>query len=1047
MNDIRKPPSQEMKQPFRKMHEIRRQQTLNRLLFGSIMITGVILISMLIVNFVHPDAVSDSNLARLIQAGIILMAVLFVIAFLNRHGSSLAARIIFNIVIFLGIFLGDTPEQILHGRSLLYFILPVIAAGVLFHPRAGYIAAAICGLTISILSVTLNLDLPDIPAVFFLFLVAFVVEQSTSSLERSVEGLNLAKQTLQEQEERFRVLIESSTDLIAIIGVDNRIAYVSPSIEQWLGYRPDEVTGRAILEYVHPEDRAISEAALRVGVPEEVIGPMLVLRLEHKNGNWIVFEVVGNSMYNHPAILGTVVTCRSISERQRVEMALRDSEEKFSKAFHQNPMSMAITSQDGTFVEINRAFTQLLKYPAKEAIGKTPGELGMIVNPEQVGKAYQILQERGRLRDHEMELRSRSGKIVQVIFYAEPLQLADQPLFLTALEDVTERNRAEIALRDSEEKFSKAFHHNPMPMAISDHEYKCIEINQAFTQLFSYTAEEAIGKTIVDLGMVVIPEQLERAFQIFSEQGRLHDYEMEVRTGSGKILQGVVHTEALMIADQPNFLSIMEDITDRKQAEDELRKNNQLLESTLTSLDDAVLAIDSNTSKIIECNPATASMFGYKREEILGKGKDFLHINKENFNIFKQELTRQVNENGRMSHFEFEMRHKDGSIFPSEHSVTPLEDAEGKQMGWVSVIHDITRRKQSENQLRESEERYRRLIEILPIGVGVHQSGKIQLINPTGAKMLGGENPDRFIGIPFLELAHPDDREMIVERIRNSQKGGTLAEPTEERFVRVDGSSFDVEVVAVPIQISGQTSMLVMFQDITQRKQTQEAIVLQSQRIQEVSQQLVNAQEHEKHMLAGELHDDLGQSLTSLKLMLEMAERAHSTPQRKTVMEDAHGLVSELMGKVRNLSLDLRPAMLDDFGLFAALRWLFDRFHSQTGISVLCKSNLDSDQRFPPAVETGAFRIIQEALTNIARHAGVKQAEVKIETGNAISIEIRDSGTGFDPIQGAQVGKTTGGISGMQERARLLGGQVIINSKKGTGTRILAELPLVGGVT
>jgi signal transduction histidine kinase len=198
-------------------------------------------------------------------------------------------------------------------------------------------------------------------------------------------------------------------------------------------------------------------------------------------------------------------------------------------------------------------------------------------------------------------------------------------------------------------------------------------------------------------------------------------------------------------------------------------------------------------------------------------------------------------------------------------------------------------------------------------------------------------------------------------------------------------------------------------------------------------------------MLATELHDDLGQSLTSLKLMLEFSASKHATHKQQEVMRNARELLVELMDKVRNLSLDLRPAMLDDFGLFATLRWLFERFHTQTGISIRCNYNLDSAQRFPAPVEIGAFRIIQEALTNIARHAAVKEAQVNIEIDKNLAIEIADHGTGFDFSGDINQLASSGGLSGMQERARLLGGKVLIFSKKGAGTRVVAEIPLAGG--
>ncbi len=242
------------------------------------------------------------------------------------------------------------------------------------------------------------------------------------------------------------------------------------------------------------------------------------------------------------------------------------------------------------------------------------------------------------------------------------------------------------------------------------------------------------------------------------------------------------------------------------------------------------------------------------------------------------------------------------------------------------------------------------------------------------------------------------------------------------------------------------TSSLERALDTEQKKsqaliESEKAIAAQNQHIQEISQKLLEVQELERHLLATELHDDLGQSLTSLKLTLELISRIPSHRQRDEKINEAGEMVAELMKRVRNLSLDLRPPMLDDFGLFAALRWWFDRFQTRTGITIHCDFDLDDKDRFNRPVETAAFRIIQEALTNVARHASVTEAEVKISTGSTLSIEISDRGAGFNVHQVISSKPDSIGLSGMQERVRLLGGRMEVESNPGAGTRVLAWIP------
>jgi signal transduction histidine kinase len=187
-------------------------------------------------------------------------------------------------------------------------------------------------------------------------------------------------------------------------------------------------------------------------------------------------------------------------------------------------------------------------------------------------------------------------------------------------------------------------------------------------------------------------------------------------------------------------------------------------------------------------------------------------------------------------------------------------------------------------------------------------------------------------------------------------------------------------------------------------------------------------EESERRNLARELHDEIGQTLTGLKLRLEAGQTS-----------EARGLVEELMSSVRNLSLDLRPAMLDDLGLLPALLWLFERYSTQTGVKVAFE-HTGLDGRFAAEIETAAFRIVQEALTNVARHAGVPQAVVRVwADGRTLGVQIDDGGRGFDPNGTLH---RTGGLSGMRERATALGGQLTLESKPGQGARVMAELPL-----
>jgi signal transduction histidine kinase len=207
-----------------------------------------------------------------------------------------------------------------------------------------------------------------------------------------------------------------------------------------------------------------------------------------------------------------------------------------------------------------------------------------------------------------------------------------------------------------------------------------------------------------------------------------------------------------------------------------------------------------------------------------------------------------------------------------------------------------------------------------------------------------------------------------------------------------------------------------------------------------LSRRLAEAQEAERRTISRELHDEIGQALTALKLNLDMSARLPAETAR-TNLNEAQALANELIGRVRDLSLRLRPAMLDDLGLLPTLVWHCKRYAAQTKVRVhLQHSGLET--RFPPDVATAAYRIVQEALTNVVRHSGAVEAVVRL-WGNedTLSIDVEDQGAGFD-LHALRSPGSTSGLSGMRERAFSLGGKLTVESSPGKGTRLTATLPL-----
>jgi signal transduction histidine kinase len=222
--------------------------------------------------------------------------------------------------------------------------------------------------------------------------------------------------------------------------------------------------------------------------------------------------------------------------------------------------------------------------------------------------------------------------------------------------------------------------------------------------------------------------------------------------------------------------------------------------------------------------------------------------------------------------------------------------------------------------------------------------------------------------------------------------------------------------------------------DITERKRAEAAL-------RAYPRGLIDAQEAERRRMARELHDEIGQLLTSVTLMLSVS-RTLPVEAAQARVGECQALVDDLIEKVRNLALDLRPAMLDELGLGPALLWLVKRHGDQTGIEIKLRQRGLEDRRFDPEIETAAYRIVQEALTNIARHAGVREATVRVwAREGSLEVDVEDQGVGFDR-QATPSSGGSAGLAGMRERATLLGARLTIETAPGTGTRVSAEFPL-----
>ncbi|HWF88211.1 MAG TPA: PAS domain S-box protein [Pyrinomonadaceae bacterium] len=351
----------------------------------------------------------------------------------------------------------------------------------------------------------------------------------------------------------------------------------------------------------------------------------------------------------------------------------------------------------------------------------------------------------------------------------------------------------------------------------------------------------------------------------------------------------------------------------------------------------------------------------------------------------------------------------------------------------------IAERKRAETALRESEERYRELFENAKDAIYVHDLEGTYLSINRAAEKLSGYSREEIIGHNFKEFVAPEHARYVRDSFwkKLAQKGETTY---EVEVIAKDGRRVPIEISSRAIYENGAlVGVQGMARDVTERKLAQDAL-------QTFSRQLIEAQEEERRRIARELHDQIGQILTAVKMNLHAVQQFCQGSEAGSYVKDNIEAVDEALRLVRDLSVDLRPPILDDLGLTTALHWYVDRYTKRTGLSVDVLIDLpDENERFSRELETACFRIAQEALTNVVRHAKATHVVVRLTRDAAsLLLTVKDNGVGFDieRLRKRAPRVATLGLISMQERAYAAGGTIELDSVPASGTEIRFSLPL-----
>jgi PAS domain S-box-containing protein len=522
------------------------------------------------------------------------------------------------------------------------------------------------------------------------------------------------------------------------------------------------------------------------------------------------------------------------------------------------------------------------------------------------------------------------------------------------------------------------------------------------------------------------------------------------------------------------------EIIERKKAEEELGQQREWLRVTLSSIGDAVIASDTE-GRITFLNPVAVTLTGWQTEETLGQPiQGVFRIINEKTHMSAEDLVARVltekcvvglaNDTALVT--------KDGREVPIEDSAAPILDAAGNLIGVVLVFHDVTEKRRAQAALREALERAVWLARFPdenpnPV-VRASADGSVLYCNQASVEVHGWACR---VGKPLQDPLLP----LVGHAMTEGQEA--------QQDVELGGKFYFVSVTPFPEE--GYVN--VYGRDITERKRTEEALQQRTlelqqltdtleQQVQErteeleaaneelrnqidecarieiklkksesslrqLSVELLNAQEKERKMVAGEIHDSIGSSLSAVKFKVETAltELADRSPQTTTALKSLVPIVQGAIDEARRIQMNLRPSTLDDLGLLATIRWLCRQFESTYSAIGVKQSIKIEEHEVPDSLKTVIFRVLQEGLNNIAKHSMAKVVLLFLrKAGQGVQLVIQDNGQGFD-LSKAQSpeGATQGlGLRSMRERTELSGGSFEIESTQGKGTIVRASWPI-----
>lgn len=702
-------------------------------------------------------------------------------------------------------------------------VLPVATAGWLLGQWAGLIAAVIVFPLIMILMAILRQPVsnahqtPSLVVIVVLAVIGFLIgklrdigEQLKADLKTRLRG----EMEFWGSKERYEVIDTAFTG-IAVTDNTERLLYCNTTFADLLGYIPDELQGMLYNYFMEPGD--LSKIDEHIDLMQRGIPTQYEVSMRRKDGGQRVMLVSSVPRFSAYGIYnGALSIIFDITDRKQAEEALKESEEKFRILAEQSP-NMIFINKIGKVVYVNPLCEEKMGYTVEEFYSPDFDFMDLIApeSKELIRMNFEQHKTGKDIPPYEYTLMTKEGKKIEAIITTKLIHYEEAHALLGIITDVTDRIKTDEALRASEERYRAIFEQAADSIALIDVDSgDLVEFNDQMCENLGYTREEFKSLKISDFEVIESPEEIEKHIKQIIKGGR-DQFATKHRTKDGSIRDIQVSSSYISIHGKDYIQTIARDITDRVEMVEALRGSEEKYRQLIENANDIIYETDID-GNFIFINPVAEKIMGYSEKELIGTNFiDLLHPD------WQQETDRfyrsQFSEKILNTYHEFPAIAKDGAeIWFGQNVQLSME---GEQiLGFQAVARDITDRKQVEEALRDSEERFKRLSEVSLEGILIHEEGKIVDTNVAFARMFGYDHSE-LIGMNALDFTTPELREKAAQHMSTGSE-----EIYQGIAIRKDGSTLQVEVRGKNIPSEGRIIRAVGVRDITEPKRMEEAL-------------------------------------------------------------------------------------------------------------------------------------------------------------------------------------------------------------------------------